>query len=90
MSFEHFDCEEWLTHVAYLAVMFEQIQMINVSMQGRGYNRFERRDKVDTFKMKLTVWANHVSNGRIDMFPNADFEIQNLINQAHRDTLITD
>jgi hypothetical protein len=56
-------------------------------MQWRGHNRFVQRDEMDAFKMKLTIWANHVSNGSIDMFPNADLEIHNLINKPHGDTL---
>lgn len=43
----------------------DHLNSLNV-MQRRGHNRFEQRDKVDAFKLKLTVWGNHVSNGRID------------------------
>ena len=38
---EHFDCEEWFTHVAYLADRFDLLNSLNVSMQGRWHNRFE-------------------------------------------------
>ena len=72
--------------VAYLPDIFDHLNSLSVSMLGRRHNRCEQRDKVDAFKVKLTVWASHVSNGRIDVFPNAGVEIPNLVNKAHGDT----
>lgn len=37
----------WLTHIAFLAHVFEQLTTLNVSMQGRGHNIFEQYDKTD-------------------------------------------
>ena len=68
----------WLAHVAYLADVFEQLNTLNVSMQGRGHNIFEQDDKIDAFKKKISVWACHVSKSRLDMFPNACHEGQQL------------
>ena len=79
------DCEETLVQVAYLVDIF-YLNCLNVSMQGRGHNQFVQGDEVEAFKMKLAFLANHVSNRRIDMFPNADFKIQNPINKPHGDT----
>jgi len=59
----------WLAHVAYLADVFEQLNTLNMSMQGRGNNIFEQYDKIDAFKKKISVWASHVSKNRLDRSP---------------------
>uniref|UniRef100_A0A674N592 Uncharacterized protein n=1 Tax=Takifugu rubripes TaxID=31033 RepID=A0A674N592_TAKRU len=67
-----------LAHVAYLAGVFDQLNALNVSVQGRGHNIFEQYDKIEAFKKKISLWASHVSKNRLDMFPNAFNEGQQL------------
>ncbi|XP_054864535.1 zinc finger BED domain-containing protein 5-like [Amphiprion ocellaris] len=73
-----FSSKGWLALVAYLTDIFEHLNMLNVSVQGRGHNILEQRDKIDAFKKKISLWINHVSNKRLDMFPNACYEQQQL------------
>ena len=68
----------WLAHVAYLTDVFEQLNTLNMSMQGRGNNIFEQYDKIDAFKKKTSMWASHVSKKQLDMFSNARHEGQQL------------
>ncbi|XP_054469041.1 protein FAM200B-like [Anoplopoma fimbria] len=76
---ELFDNEIWLARVAYLADVFEHLNALNVSMQGRRHNIFEQSDKIAAFKKKkITLWVNHLSKDRLDMFPNACHEVQQL------------
>lgn len=49
-----------------------------MSVQGRGHNIFEQYDKFEAFKKKISLWASHVSKNRLDMFPNACHEGQQL------------
>lgn len=50
-----------VAHVAYRADVFERLNTLNVSMQGKGHNIFEQHDKIDAFKEKISVWASDVS-----------------------------
>ncbi|XP_049321925.1 protein FAM200B-like [Astyanax mexicanus] len=75
---ELFDNNTWLALVAYLADIFEHLNALNVSMQGKGHNIFEQSDKVVAFKKKITLWVNHLSKDRLDMFPNVRQEVQQL------------
>lgn len=73
-----FSNDVWLAQVAYLADIFERLNTLNVSMQGRGHNIFEQSEKIEAFKKKIALWANHVSKNRLDMFPNSFQEAQQL------------
>ena len=73
-----FSSDVWLAHVAYLSDVFEQLNTLNVSMQGKGHNIFEQYDKINAFKKKISVWVSHVSKNRLDMFPNTCQEGQQL------------
>ncbi|XP_049323296.1 protein FAM200B-like [Astyanax mexicanus] len=75
---ELFDNNTWLALVAYLADIFEHLNALNVSMQGKGHNIFEQSDKVVAFKKKITLWVNNLSKDRLDMFPNVRQEVQQL------------
>ncbi|XP_028666310.1 protein FAM200A-like [Erpetoichthys calabaricus] len=68
----------WLAQVAYLADVFEQLNTLNVSVQGRGHNIFEQYDKFNVFKKKISLWASHVSKNQLDMYPNGCHEGQQL------------
>ncbi|XP_062860404.1 protein FAM200B-like [Trichomycterus rosablanca] len=82
---ELFDNDTWLALVAYLADIFEHLNTLNVSMQGKGHNIFEQSDKIVAFKKKITLWVNHLSKDRLDMFPNACQEAQQLDTTAKND-----
>lgn len=42
----------WLAHVAYLADVFDQLNALNVSVQGRWHNIFKQYDKIEAFLKK--------------------------------------
>lgn len=55
-----------LAQVAYPADVFEQLNVLNVSMQGKGHNMFEQSEKIEAFKNKIALWGNHASKNRHD------------------------
>lgn len=67
---ELIDNEIWLARVAYLADVFEHLNALNVSLQGRRHNIFEQSNKIAAFQKKITLWVTHVSKDSLDMFPN--------------------
>uniref|UniRef100_A0A8C5QIQ5 Uncharacterized protein n=1 Tax=Leptobrachium leishanense TaxID=445787 RepID=A0A8C5QIQ5_9ANUR len=73
-----FSSDTWLAQAAYLVDVFEQLNTLNVSMQGKGHNIFAQIEKIDAFKKKMTLWTSHVSKERFDMFPNACHEFTHL------------
>ena len=54
-------------------------------MQGRGHNIFEQSDKIAALQEKIKLWLNHLSKDRLDMFPNACHEVQQLDTAAKND-----
>lgn len=54
-------------------------------MQGRGHNIFEQSDKIAAFQKKIKLWVNHLSKDRLDMFPSACHEVQQLDTAAKND-----
>ena len=52
-------------------------------MQGKGH--FEQLDKIVAFKKKITLWVNHLSKDRLDIFRNACQEAQQLDTTAKND-----
>ena len=54
-------------------------------MQGRGHNIFEQSNKIAAFQKKIKLWVNHLSKDRLDMFPSACHEVQQLDTAAKND-----
>lgn len=66
---ECFEDEEWLQKLAYLADIFNHMNLLNKSMQGSGENILTSSDKMLGFKKKLNLWKSHVVKGNLEMFP---------------------
>lgn len=76
---EHFNDDLWIARLSYLADIFDHLNTLNVSLQGKGHNRFEQMDKINAFKKKLSLWSKHVTSDRLDMLPNVCHEVKNLM-----------
>lgn len=57
---------QWLAQVAYLAHVFEHLNILNVTPQVRGHNIFEQAEKFVSFQNNIALWAGHVLR---DKFP---------------------
>lgn len=60
--------EIWNAKLCYLADIFEHLNKVNVSMQGRNENMLTCTDKMQSMKEKIKVWKDRSSEGNIDMF----------------------
>ncbi|CAM5151165.1 unnamed protein product [Natator depressus] len=56
-----------LSVVCYLADIFEKINALNLSLQGKG-DVLTMREKVTAFQKKLMLWREHFENGCLEMF----------------------
>ncbi len=68
--FSHFNMVLWEPHLAYLANIFEQLNRLNLKLQGKERNVFHLMDCLHGFLAKLQNWQRKVSAGNVDMFEN--------------------
>lgn len=60
--------EEWLIQLAYLADLFSQINILNMSLQGPDKTILFAQDKVNAFAKKLTLWEKRVKKMNFENF----------------------
>ena len=66
--------EQYIDHcfcakLAYLADVFDQLNTLNLSIQGRNSLLFLVADKIDGFKKKIGRWKRRVNSKQFNMFP---------------------
>jgi hypothetical protein len=61
--------ELWCSKLAYLADIFQLLNNVNSSMQGRKENILTSTDKMHSLQQKINFWKKHATNGTLDMFP---------------------
>jgi hypothetical protein len=64
----HFIDEAWVAKLAYLCDIFNLLNELNRSLQGRMTTVFKLADKVAAFKAKLELWGRRVDRGIFDVF----------------------
>ena len=67
--FSRFKEPEWMKKLAYLADIFEKLNYLNSSLQGRELNVFIATERINVMKGKLELWATLVREKRVDFFP---------------------
>ena len=55
-------------HLAYLVDIFDRINSLNLSLQGKNKYIFDLNEKLNAFQMKLQNWKRKIENGNICMF----------------------
>ena len=55
--------------LAYLLDVFDQLNQLNLSMQGKSSSLFLVADKIEGLKKKIDHWKKRVNNLRYEMFP---------------------
>ena len=64
----YFNDDNWITSLAYLADIFEKLNILNLKMQGKNTNIVQLRDNLKAFVEKLQNWSQKVVDGNIAMF----------------------
>ena len=62
------DHAEWQLSLAYLVDIFEQLNKLNLLMQGRHTNIIKFVDALKSFLCKLRIWSKKVLDGNYSMF----------------------
>jgi len=65
---EHFLDEQWLAILGYLADIFEKLNCLNLSLQGKNTNILFLSDKINAFKKKILLWKNYIDDDKFEMF----------------------
>ncbi|XP_031330321.1 zinc finger BED domain-containing protein 5-like [Photinus pyralis] len=60
--------ELWITTLAYLSDIFNRINDLNLSLQGKTTNRFSVNDKIKAFIKKFQMINNIISNNHLESF----------------------
>ena len=60
--------EEWIMRLAYLVDIFEQLNKLNLQMQGRNTNIIKFVDSLKAFMSKLENWKRKVNTKNVAMF----------------------
>jgi hypothetical protein len=59
----------WCSKLAYLANIFQLLNNVNTSMQGRNENILTSTDKIHGLQQKIGLWKKHVAKNNLEMFP---------------------
>ena len=62
--------EFWNSKFAYLVDIFQHLNNLNRSMQGKNENILTSTDKLSAFQKKITIWKRNYINGNFKMFPS--------------------
>nr|XP_034997000.1 zinc finger BED domain-containing protein 5-like [Zootoca vivipara] len=58
----------WLCSVAYLADVFEHLNVLNLSLQGKNVDMFKVEDKISAMVKKCQIWASRIENKSLTNF----------------------
>ena len=50
----------WVAKLAYLASIFDRLNQLNISLQGKRGDIFRSTSKINALKMKIPLWKNNV------------------------------
>ncbi|XP_042228328.1 zinc finger MYM-type protein 6-like [Homarus americanus] len=64
----HFHNDLWISKLGFLADMFEKLNVLNVSLQGKDMYVFSTSDKIEVFEMKLSLWKRRVEGNDLSAF----------------------
>ena len=73
--------EDWLS---YLSDIFERLNVLNLSLQGRDSNILVFCNKLLAFQGRLDLWASKVASGRHAMFPRLSLFVDLTLNTLNR------
>lgn len=79
----------WIAKLAYLSDIFDQLNQLNLSIQGHTGDIFQTSDKIAAFKKKLRVWKDRADRSCFDMFPSFSLLVdENKVDVSHVGNII--
>ena len=63
-----FGDREWISKLCYLCDIFERLNTLNLSSQGKESNIMDFVDKLSAFQEMLDLWERKINAGRLAMF----------------------
>ncbi|KAM4565936.1 zinc finger BED domain-containing protein 5-like [Odontesthes bonariensis] len=69
---QHMEDMNWVAKLAHLADIFDRMNMLNASLQGKECNVFVANERVTAFRNKLDLWATRVDQGSLEMFSTVE------------------
>ena len=67
---EYLKSEFWISRLAYLVDIFQHLNNLNRSMQGKNENILTSTDNLSAFQKKPSIWKRNYINGNFEMFPS--------------------
>ena len=58
----------WVARLAYLSHIFSYINELNLKLQGPDTTMFNAWNKIESFKKKLKLWLNMITEGNNELF----------------------
>lgn len=69
---KHMEDMNWVAMLAYLSDIFDRINVLNTSLQGKECHVFLAHDQVSGFRKKLYLWCARVEWRSVEMFPTLE------------------
>ncbi|KAI4792355.1 hypothetical protein KUCAC02_033430 [Chaenocephalus aceratus] len=66
---KHFEDKRWLARFAYLVDIFNKLNMLNTSLQGKENSILDLEDGIQGFQARLGLWHSQLVAGELAMFP---------------------
>ena len=67
---EYLKSEFWICCLAYLVDIFQHLNSLNKSMQGKNENILTSTDKMKAFQKKIAIWKRNSRDDNFEMFPS--------------------
>ncbi|XP_076805596.1 protein FAM200A-like [Clavelina lepadiformis] len=68
----HFRNDSWLLKLFYLSDVLENLNKLNLFLQGENTNVFTLKSKIEAFIKKLNIWKQKVENDSFEMFSSTE------------------
>ncbi|KAI4833225.1 hypothetical protein KUCAC02_016138 [Chaenocephalus aceratus] len=66
---KHFEDKRWLARFAYLVDIFNKLNILNTSLQGKENSILDLEDGIQGFQARLGLWHSQLVAGELVMFP---------------------
>ena len=67
-----FEDDIWISKLHYMASVFNHLNQLNLSLQGKGGDIFDVSGKIETMKLKIKTWQSNVGKNNLSNFPNLE------------------